>query len=106
MPDIDYMKALDIAALTLDISSHIEVKALDLKLFQAVLTRDDGSAFEILVRTGDFDLELSLDKNALDKKQFQTWLGKFEFQMEQAFLKNFKIKSSETKQEYKIIIEY
>jgi len=106
MPDIDYIKVLDIAAVTMDISSHIEVRALDLKLFKAVLTRDDGTSFDILVKVGDFDLELALDKKTLDKKEFQNWLGKFEFQMEQVFLKNFKMKSSETKQEYKINIEY
>ena len=106
MPDIDYMKVLDVAALTLEISSHIEVTALDLKLFKAVLTHDNGSVLEIMVKVGDFDLELSLNKNSLDKKEFQTWLKKFEFQMEQVFLKNFTMKISETKQDYKIDIEY
>lgn len=106
MPDLDYMKVLDIAAITLGITSHIEVKALDLKLFKAVMTREDGTLFEVLVRTGDFDLELTLDKKVLDKKEFQTWIGKFEFQMEQSFLKNFTLKTNETKLDYKINIEY
>lgn len=106
MPPIDYMKVLDIAATTMEISSHIEVQALDIKLFKAVLTRDDGSIAEIFIRVGDYDLELSLDKTALNKKEFQKWLSKFEFELEQVFFKNINLKSSETKLEYKINIEF
>ncbi len=106
MPAIDYMKVLDIAATTMEISAHIEVKAIDLKIFKASFPRDDGSIAEIIIRVGDFDLELSLNKTALSKKEFQKWLGKFEFDLEQAFLKNIHLESSETKLEYKINIEF
>ncbi len=106
MPAIDYMKVLDIATFTLGTSSHIEFKALDLKLFSAVLTREDGSTFEILLRTSDYDLELSLNKTALNKKEFKKWLTKFEYELEQGFFKNIILKSSENKLEYKINIEF
>ena len=106
MPPIDYMKVLDIAALTLETASHIEVQALDLKLFKAALSREDGSVIEIIMNVGEFDLELSLEKKILNKKEFQKWLGKFEFQLEQNFLKNISFEQSETKKEYKVKIEF
>jgi len=106
MPPIDYMKVLDIAAITMGISSHIEVKALDLKLFSAALTRDDGTTFEILMRLNDFDLELNLDKNVIGRKEFEKWLAKFEFELEQIFFKNISMERSETKKEYRVILKF
>lgn len=105
MAAIDYMKVLDIAAETLDTTSRKEIQALDLKLFKAVITKDDGSSQEIFIKINEFDLELSMEKKNLDKKEFQKWSGKFEFQLEQSFFKNIAIKTSETAHEYKIYIE-
>lgn len=104
MPPIDYMKVLDIAALTLEAGSHIELNALDLKLFKASLTREDGSVLSIILKINEYDLELSIDKEVLDKKQFQEWLTKFEFQLEQNFFKNISLERAESKNDYKIKI--
>ena len=41
MASIDYMKVLDIAVQTLDISSQSEIQALDLTVFQAVILKVD-----------------------------------------------------------------
>jgi len=106
MPPIDYMKVLDIAALTLDTESHIEVKAQDLNIFNASLSSEDGSLFEIQMKINEYDLELSLDKKVMDKKQFQKWLTKFEYQLEQQFFKNISIHQSETKNEYKVKVQF
>ncbi len=102
MPPIDYMKVLDIAAFTLETASHIELIALDLKLFSARLSRDNGSTFEILMKLSEFDLELSFNKDILGKKEFQKWLNRFEFQLEQNFYKNISLEHHETGREYKI----
>jgi hypothetical protein len=104
MPPIDYMKVLDIAAFTLETASHIELQALDLNLFNAVLTRDNGNTFEILMKINEFDLELSLGKKNLNKKEFHKWLNKFEFQLEQNFFKNISLEPHEAAKEYKIKI--
>jgi hypothetical protein len=106
MPPIDYMKVLDIAAFTMETASHIEVNALDLKLFSASLSREDGSIIEILLRVNDYDLELSLNKKAFNRKEFQKWLTKFEFQLEQNFFKNISIEQSESKNEYRVKIMF
>jgi hypothetical protein len=104
MPKIDYMKVLDIAALTLEASSHIEVRALDLTIFNAVLTRNDGSEMNILVKTSDYELELTLDNIFPNTKEFDKWLGKFEFQLEQNFFKNIALEHRDNGNEYKIKI--
>ena len=104
MPPIDYMKVLDIAAFTLETASHIELRALDLTLFSARLSRDDGSTFEILMKLNEFDLELTFSLDILDKKEFPKWLSKFEFQLEQNFFKNITLEHSRTGKEYKIQI--
>lgn len=106
MPPIDYMKVLDIAAFTLETASHIELVALDLTLFSARLSRDDGSTFEILMRLGEFDLELSFSQDILDKKEFEKWLSRFEFQLEQNFFKNITLEHRRTGKEHKIQIQF
>lgn len=104
MPQIDYMKVLDIAALTLETSSHINVQALDLTIFKAVLIRDDGSELNIIVKTSDYDLELTFDNIFSNNKEFQKWLRKFEFQLEQNFFKNISLEHHDRGKEYKIKI--
>ncbi len=104
MPQIDYMKVLDIAALTLETSSHIEIKALDLTIFNAVLIRDDGSELNILVKTSDFELELTLDNIFSNNKEFEKWLSKFEFQLEQNFFKNISLEHQGNGKKYEIKI--
>lgn len=106
MPSIDYMKVLDIAAHTLETSSHIEVTALDLKIFKAALTREDGSIIEIFIRVHDYDLELSFSNKILDRKEFQKWLSGFEYQLEQNFFKNISLDYSQSASEYKINIQF
>lgn len=105
MPPVDYMKVLDIAALTLESNSHIEVDAVDLKIFNASVSRGDGSLIEIRMRVNDYDLELSLNKKAFNRKEFSKWLAKFEYQLEQSFFKNISIDLSETKNDYKIKVQ-
>jgi hypothetical protein len=104
MPQIDYIKVLDIAALTLETSSHIEVRALDLTIFNAVLIRDDGSELNILVKTSDYELELTLDNIFANNKEFEKWLSKFEYQLEQNFFKNISLEHHGSGKEYKIKI--
>lgn len=104
MPEIDYMKVLDIAALTLETSSHIEINALDLRLYRAELVRDDGSIIEIIMKINEFDIELSFSNNVLEKKAFEKWLKNFEYHLEQNFYTNISIETSAAKQEYRIKI--
>jgi len=106
MPAIDYMKVLDIAAFTLETASHIELIALDLTLFSAKLSRDDGSIFEIIMKVSDFDLELTFNKDILNKKEFEKWLNRFEFQLEQNFYKNISIEQSQSKSEYRLLVKF
>ncbi len=104
MPSIDYMKVLDIAAHTLESSSHIKIEALDINMFKAILTKEDNSLIEIFTIVNEFDLELSFSKSILDKKEFIKWLSDFEFQLEQNFFTNISIEHSQSAREYKIMI--
>jgi len=102
MPPIDYMKVLDIAAQALGTSSHVEVNSLDLKIFNAVIRQDDKSELNILLTVNDYDLELNIDNIFSSKKEFQKWLSRFEFLLEQNFFKNISLVHSGSSQKYKI----
>jgi hypothetical protein len=106
MASIDFMKVLDTAVITLDLSSKVEFQALDLMVFKATLTNPDGKVNEITMKVNEFDLELYLKKNILGEKEFLKWINKFEFQLEQNFLKNITISHTETKTDYRIKILY
>lgn len=106
MASIDYMKVLDIIALTLDMSSQYKIQAADLTIFNAVLSRPGGFKTEITIKIYSYDLEIYLKKNIFIEKDFDKWLNIFEFQLEQVFFKNIALTQSETKTEYRIKIAY
>jgi hypothetical protein len=106
MSRIDYMKVLDTVALTLETSSNIELHSQDLKHYSAVLTFEDGTKLDIQMKVDDFDIELELPKKIMPEKEYKNWLIKFEFQLEQIFLKNITLINSETKKEYKLKIQF
>ncbi len=104
MSAIDYMKVIDVIALTLETNSHIEVHALDLKLYRATLTRPDSTKIDFDVKVADFDIELSLEKEAISEREFLKWLPNFEFYLEQNFLTNVKIEKSENSTQHVVKI--
>lgn len=106
MPHIDYMKLLHIAANTLETSTQVDLNTLDINYYKAVLSRADRSNFEMLVRVHEFEIELAFSNKILTKKEMQKWLPKFEFQLEQNFLKNIEITQTESNNEYKLRIQF
>ena len=106
MAAIDYMKVLDIAVQTLDISSQVEIQAIDLTIFQAVITKPDKTKVEIKINVKKYELEIILTKNIFDRNEFLKWLNKFEYNLEQNFFKNISLTCSENKTDYTIKIAY
>ena len=106
MASIDYMKVLDIAALTLESESHINVEALDLKKFKAVIKSPEGRDIDFYVNLSDFSMELSVKRDMFEPKQLQKWLAAFEYQLEQNFFKNIVIENSENSREFRIKIDF
>ncbi len=106
MTSIDYMKVLDIAALTLESESHINVTAKDLKRFTALVKSPEGKDIEFDVRLSEFSMELSVKKEMFDPKDLQKWLTKFEYQLEQNFFKNIVIEKSDNSREFIIKIDF
>lgn len=106
MTSIDYMKVLDIAALTLESESHINVTAKDLNRFTALIKSPEGKDIEFEVNLSEFSMELSVKKEIFDPKELQKWLTKFEYQLEQNFFKNIVIEKSDNSREFIIKIEF
>lgn len=106
MGTVDYMKVLDVIVQTLDLNSQFEIKALDLKIFNAVLTRSDGFKSEVTLKIYPYDLEIYLKKDVFAERDFNKWLKKFEYQLEQVFFKNITLTTSDTKTEYRIKMSY
>jgi len=98
------MKVLDIAALSLNSDSKTEFNAIDLNKFSMTALTPEGNTVEFILIPGEFQLELSAGKRDFDAKLFTKWLSEFEYRLEQHFLKNFVIDTSETAKEYRIKI--
>ncbi|HOP64312.1 MAG TPA: hypothetical protein PK358_01555 [Spirochaetota bacterium] len=106
MTSIDYMKVLDIAALTLGSESHIQVKNVDINRLEAVIKSTGGEDIRLDVFLRDFSMEISLKKDSLEPKKIKKWLPSFEYQLEQNFFKNIVIENSENSREYRIKIDF
>jgi len=106
MTSIDYMKVLDIAALTMGSESHIQVKNVDINRLEAVIKSSSGEDICLDVFLRDFSMELSLKKDNLEPKKIKKWLPSFEYQLEQNFFKNIIIEDSENSREYRIKIDF
>jgi hypothetical protein len=104
MATLDYMKVLDVAVQTLNISQQVEIQALDLSVFQAVITQPDGKKINVIINVKKFELEIVLQKDIFNEKEFIKWLMKFEYNLEQKFFKNISLSHSETKTDYRIKI--
>lgn len=106
MPNIDYMKVFDAIAAALNAADHINVDALDLNRFNVSIMNDDTSCIDFNAVLGSYDMELSVNKNALPEKEFTKFISLFEYHLEQKFLKNIELKSIQTSGEYKIKISF
>lgn len=106
MTSIDYMKVLETASFTLGTSATFDFSTLDLNMFKAVLTAEDGKKTEILMKVNSYHIELFIEKQAISSRDFTRWLPKFEFGLEQALYRNISIEHSESARDHIVTINF
>ncbi len=95
MANIDYMKVIDLITKMFSARGDIELKASHDKvdIFDFTLNLKDGTALQCRVYHDQHSLEVVFDKDHLTDSEYQKWLSKFEYELEQEFLRNIKIEA-------------
>ncbi len=106
MSNLDYMKIFDAAASSLNASAHINVEALDLNKYSAEISLQNAAVIKFTAVLDEYSLELFCTKDSLKYKDYARFLSRFEYNLEQMFLKNVRIESHETTKDYKIKISF
>ena len=89
MSKIDYMKAVGVLGRTLKMET-VDMKFQDTASNKLEITLGGPSMPEkkFLLSIFDFSLELVFSASYLQGRDLQKWLSSFEYELEQAFLKN------------------
>ncbi len=104
MPSINHKKIFDAAASALSASANVIIEALDLNRYSASVTLENGKIIIITAVTGEYQIELSIPVEALDNREYTKFLSRFEYTLEQKFLKNIRFEQHITTGEYRLKI--
>ena len=72
----------------------------------ATIKLSDDSVININIRIGEYDLELTMNKNEFDSRKFKKWIKIFEYQLEQSFLKNIRLSYAENTDQYILNVSF
>ena len=106
MPKIDYKQIFNAAASALDAASNIDIKAQDTNRYSADITLENGSQVYFTASLEEYSIQLSLAKKSLERKDYNRFMSRFEYNLEQQFFKNFKLESQDSSKEYRIKISF
>ncbi|HOT45369.1 MAG TPA: hypothetical protein PLM53_11040 [Spirochaetota bacterium] len=96
MPQIDYMKVIGALAKTLSMET-IDMKFHDRSTDRLDIIMGAAAAQEkkFTLSLTNFSAELAFSKQYLSEKDFEKWITAFEYELEQAFMKNVTIHRDE-----------
>lgn len=106
MSNVDYKQIFNAAASALNGSSSLSIEAQDLDTYSADITIENGSVIKFTAILGEYTLELSVTKESIGGREYEKFMPRFEYNLEQKFFKNFKLEPFETSREYKIKISF
>lgn len=99
MPGIDYMKVIGVLAKTLKMETtdlHYRDQSIDRIEVTMAAQNKPGKKFSLTV--SDFFLEIVFPSSYMNEREFNRWRSTFEYELEQAFVKNvvmeFKLEGS------------
>ncbi len=107
MSNIDYMKVIDIIAKTFDVAKTYELNAHHDKvdIFDVTMEgKDITRNCRIYMRK--YELQIEFNRDYYDMRGFNKWLGKFEYELEQEFLRNIKLDVDHDSAVYKVIVHF
>jgi len=106
MANVDYMKVFSAAAASLNMSEDLNVAAVDINKYSALIKKNDTVEIEFIAELENSAIELTISKNSIPVKDYQRFLSNFEYNLEQKFFKNIQPVSTETGKEYRIKISF
>ncbi len=89
MPGIDYMKVIGVLAKTLKMETtdlHYRDQSIDRIEVTMAAQNKPGKKFSLTV--SDFFLEIVFPSSYMNEREFTRWRSSFEYELEQAFVKN------------------
>jgi len=106
MPQIDYMKVIGALSKTLNLET-IDMKFHDRSTdrLDIIMGADAVQEKKFTLSLTNFSVELSFSKQYLSGKDFEKWITRFEYELEQAFVSNVSIHLSEEPSNHILKIE-
>ena len=104
MKKIDYMKVIDIISNLFKAERNVDLSAKHEKIdiFDITMKCHNGSEVSYRIHLPDYEMEIIFAKKYFDTIKFDKWISKFEYKMEQTFLRNIKIEVHEETHDYRI----
>jgi hypothetical protein len=106
MPKIDYMKVIGALSKTLNLET-IDIRFHDKSTDRLEIIMGGAAVQEkkFNLSLSNFSMELVFSKQYLTGKEFDKWITNFEYELEQAFMKNANIHTSGDASNHIITIE-
>jgi hypothetical protein len=111
MSNIDYMKVIDIISKTFGANKEVDLKAAHDRRdktdkFDITMTLSDGSHFSYRILLFRHELDVIMDKNSIDDKQFKKWVSSFEYELEQSLFINIHLSVTDEINEYQVKVTF
>lgn len=106
MPQIDYMKVIGALSRSLNLET-IDMKFHDRSTdrIDIIMGADAVQERKFTLSLANFSVELVFSKRYLPEKDFEKWMIKFEYELEQAFVKNAAVHRSEDASNHILMID-
>ena len=108
MSKIDYLKVIDLMARTLKLDQHVDVanpdKEFNVFAVEMKGINEDIKQCRLVVR--DFDMDLVFKKIYFTEQEFEKFISRFEYDLEQTFFKNIEMDVDEDVVNYKVKIHF
>lgn len=106
MPNIDYMKVIGALSKTLNLET-VDVKFKDKSTERLEIIMGGAAVQEkkFTLSLSNFTMELAFSKQYLGGKEMDKWVTRFEYELEQAFVKNVNLHAGGDASNHIITIE-
>ena len=103
MPGIDYMKVIGVLSKTLKMETtdlHYRDQSID--RIEVTMAGQSGAGKKFSLTISDFFLEIVFPADYMNDRDFGRWRSAFEYELEQAFLKNIVLESRREASSYHV----
>ncbi len=108
MTTIDYMKVIDTISDTLGAVSARTMDAVHDKIdrFDCTVPLSATDSVQFSLYLHKYYLLFTMKKVEMSERDFEKWLSRFEYQLEQQFVRNIRLEKKESVTEYRIEIHF